>query len=74
MARITFYGAARQVTGSCYLLTVGHRKILIECGLLQGSREDEKENRSPEKGPFTSCSYIRLASLRSSFSDSSTRG
>lgn len=37
MATITFYGAARQVTGSCYLLesnAVG--KILLECGMHQG--------------------------------------
>ncbi|MEX2481278.1 MAG: MBL fold metallo-hydrolase, partial [Gammaproteobacteria bacterium] len=38
-------GAAGEVTGSCHLLTVGGRRILIDCGLVQGSRKDEARNR-----------------------------
>lgn len=33
---LTFYGAARTVTGSCYYLEVAGKKILIDCGLQQG--------------------------------------
>jgi metallo-beta-lactamase family protein len=33
--KITFLGAARQVTGSCYFLEAGGLKILIDCGLYQ---------------------------------------
>lgn len=43
MATITFYGAARQVTGSCHLLespAVG--KILLECGMHQGGDAVER--------------------------------
>jgi metallo-beta-lactamase family protein len=32
---LTFYGANRQVTGSCYLLDTGTRRILVDCGLYQ---------------------------------------
>ena len=33
---LTFLGAAHEVTGSCALLTVGGKKILIDCGMEQG--------------------------------------
>ncbi len=44
---IEFWGAAREVTGSCHLLHVGGRRVLIDCGLIQGSRRDEERNRDP---------------------------
>lgn len=34
---LTFYGAAREVTGSCFLLEVSGKKILVDCGLRQGA-------------------------------------
>ncbi|MCB8944719.1 MAG: MBL fold metallo-hydrolase [Ardenticatenaceae bacterium] len=37
---LEFYGAARTVTGSQHLLTVNGRKILLDCGLYQGSRQE----------------------------------
>lgn len=44
--RFTAYGAARNVTGSKHLLTVGGRRVLLDCGLFQGRRsESEKRNR-----------------------------
>ncbi len=45
MASITFHGAAQQVTGSCYLIETQQHRILLECGIRQGSdrREDEYE-------------------------------
>jgi metallo-beta-lactamase family protein len=39
------FGAAKTVTGSCHLLTVGKLKILIDCGVFQG--EDEEKNYQP---------------------------
>jgi metallo-beta-lactamase family protein len=44
---IQFLGAAGEVTGSCHLLTVGGRQILLDCGLIQGSRADEARNAEP---------------------------
>ncbi len=36
--KITFLGAARQVTGSCYFLEAGGMRILVDCGLYQERR------------------------------------
>jgi metallo-beta-lactamase family protein len=38
--RVHFYGATRTTTGSMYLLEVNGRRILLECGLFQGHREE----------------------------------
>ncbi len=44
--KITFYGAAQAVTGSKHLLETGGRRILLDCGLHQGHREEsERLNR-----------------------------
>ncbi len=44
---ITFYGAAGSVTGSNFLFTVGGKKILVDCGMFQGSPEDTLKNFDP---------------------------
>ncbi|MFW6457743.1 MAG: MBL fold metallo-hydrolase RNA specificity domain-containing protein [Planctomycetota bacterium] len=41
--RITFYGAARNTTGSMHLLQVNDHKILFDCGLCQGHRKEAFE-------------------------------
>ena len=41
---VTFYGAAREVTGSCYQLELNEKRIIIDCGMQQG--HDEKNNQS----------------------------
>jgi metallo-beta-lactamase family protein len=37
---IQFFGATRTTTGSMFLLEVNDQRILLECGLYQGRRED----------------------------------
>ncbi len=45
--RLTFHGAARSVTGSCFRLDTGHGQILIDCGLFQGSKTEKELNYRP---------------------------
>lgn len=45
--QIEFFGAAGEVTGSCYLVHALGRRILVECGLVQGSPAHERRNRDP---------------------------
>jgi len=47
MATLTFYGATEGVTGSAYLLETEHATVLLECGLFQGNREEEKATKLP---------------------------
>ncbi len=52
--RIFFYGAARTVTGSQYLLEINGRRLLLECGLYQGRRlESFARNRTLPFDPKT---------------------
>ncbi len=44
---ITFLGAARSVTGSMHLLSINGKRILLDCGLYQGHRQEAfKRNRT----------------------------
>lgn len=38
--RITFWGAAGQVTGSCHLVEMNGRRVLLDAGLFQGRRDE----------------------------------
>lgn len=40
---VTFWGAAREVTGSHHLLTVGDVTIALDCGLFQGHRAESRD-------------------------------
>jgi metallo-beta-lactamase family protein len=42
--KLSFHGADRDVTGSCHLVECAGKRILIDCGLFQGSRELSAEN------------------------------
>jgi metallo-beta-lactamase family protein len=45
--KLSFHGAAGGVTGSCHLVETGGRRILVDCGLFQGSRELHEDNSAP---------------------------
>jgi metallo-beta-lactamase family protein len=47
MMNLEFFGAAGEVTGSCHILRVGGKTVLLDCGLIQGSRADEERNADP---------------------------
>lgn len=45
--KLSFHGADQAVTGSCHLLEGAGKRVLIDCGLYQGSRELREENAEP---------------------------
>ena len=48
--RVHFFGATRTTTGSMFLLEVNGRRLLLECGLFQGKRDESIERN--RKFPF----------------------
>jgi metallo-beta-lactamase family protein len=44
--QIRFLGAAREVTGSCYLVDTGRVRFVVDCGMHQGGREAGPRNRA----------------------------
>ena len=49
LAKLTFLGAARNVTGSCYLLESQDSRVLIDCGMYQ---ERKYQTRNWQPFPF----------------------
>jgi metallo-beta-lactamase family protein len=49
---LQFLGAARHVTGTKHLIEVGERRVLLDCGLVQGPRKvaDEQNRKLPIAG------------------------
>lgn len=56
---LTFYGAAGGVTGSCFLLQVFGKRLLIDCGLVQGE-DDEREANARFSFEPRSIDYVLL--------------
>ncbi|MBX3357107.1 MAG: MBL fold metallo-hydrolase [Phycisphaeraceae bacterium] len=47
--RLTFFGAAGEVTGSCYSVECGRSRVMLDFGIFQGDQDaDEKNHRLPE--------------------------
>ncbi len=52
MITLGFYGAAGEVTGSCYILSTDRARVMIDMGMHQGEREaDEHNRRMPDVPP-----------------------
>ncbi len=47
--KITFCGGVGSVTGANFLLETNNKKILVDCGLVQGEKVATEENRKPWK-------------------------
>jgi metallo-beta-lactamase family protein len=58
MAKLTFLGAAGTVTGSKYLVEAAGKRLLVDCGIFQGSNELKDRNWNPlphDPGTFDYC-------------------
>lgn len=47
--RITSYGAAGTVTGSCHLLDITGTRLLVDCGMFQGEEQITTMNYESKK-------------------------
>ena len=56
--QIQFHGAVRTVTGSQHLLTINGKRILLDCGLYQGSRKESYHRN--QNLPFDAASIDKL--------------
>ncbi|MEK9722194.1 MAG: MBL fold metallo-hydrolase [Rhodospirillaceae bacterium] len=45
--KLTVWGAAKEVTGSCHLVEVAGKRIVLDCGLIQGGRDAHARNAAP---------------------------
>jgi metallo-beta-lactamase family protein len=45
--QLTIFGAAGEVTGSCYLLSTAHAQLLVDCGMFQDGAAAERRNQLP---------------------------
>lgn len=63
--KVTFCGANREVTGSCYLIETDQAKVVLDCGLFQGGKfaEDKNSSEFPFKAAEISAVVITHAHL-----------
>jgi len=58
---VQFFGATGQVTGSFHVVRTGTHTVVLECGMIQGSREDEERNREPLPVPIEEIDAVVLS-------------
>ena len=58
--KITFLGATKTVTGSNFLVEASGKKFLVDCGMYQGSVEQEYENEAPFPYDPTKIDFVLL--------------
>jgi len=60
MAKLTFLGAAGSVTGSKYLVEAAGKRLLVDCGLFQGTSELKDRNWKPLPVDPRTIDYLML--------------
>lgn len=45
--KLSFHGACRSVTGSCFLVETARARVLVDCGMVQGSKTEKELNYRP---------------------------
>ncbi len=58
---VRFHGAAREVTGSCHILTVGGKTVLLDFGLFQGRRATTHAKNTTVPLPAAEISAVVLS-------------
>jgi metallo-beta-lactamase family protein len=58
---IEFYGAAREVTGSCHILRVNGKTVLLDCGMFQGKRSDAEQKNKTLPVPISEIDSVVLS-------------
>lgn len=58
--KVKFLGAAREVTGSCYLIETNTVRFLVDCGMFQGGREAPTRNRKAFEFDPCSLDFVLL--------------
>ena len=62
---LTFFGAAREVTGSCIMVRTGKSRFLVDCGMFQGGTEGDRKNArkfpvDPSTIDFVLCTHAHI--------------
>ncbi|MFA5029314.1 MAG: MBL fold metallo-hydrolase [Patescibacteria group bacterium] len=58
--KISFYGACREVTGSCILVVTTKNKFLVDCGIFQGEKFAMAKNFEPFEFDASSIDFVLL--------------
>jgi len=63
--KLSFFGAAHEVTGSCYLVETEQVRFLVDCGMFQGGPEADKKNQQfpkfdPEQIDFVLLTHAHI--------------
>ncbi len=59
--QIEFSGAAQEVTGSCHILRVGQRTVLLDCGMFQGKRSESRAKNAKLPLPIDEIDAVVLS-------------
>jgi metallo-beta-lactamase family protein len=58
---IEFYGAAREVTGSCHILRANGKTVVLDCGMFQGRRSESAEKNKTLPVPVSEIDAVVLS-------------
>ena len=58
--KISFLGAAQEVTGSCYLVETPAVRFVVDCGLFQGASDAARKNRRPFDFDVSKLDFVLL--------------
>lgn len=60
MIKLGFYGAAGEVTGSCYIVSTDRARVMIDLGMHQGEKEADEHNRRLPPVPLANLNAVVL--------------